>query len=438
MAARTDRPWIGACGLGVAALALVACKPVYDPARWIEEGGSPDGLFDADQWAQLQTHALLADPVDDPTNAYDHDELAAKLGQKLFFDRGYAGSRTEVTGKDGINCTKCHDPEEWFQVVSVDPDDQKPWRNYPTLVNTAYYTWHSWDGRRDSLWAQSLFPPERPMHSDRVTVVRRMLEAYGDEYEEVFGEPGLSLDAPIFAAPATPILLEPDGPKDAANLAWEALAGDRDRDKVTAAYVNFGKALAAYQRRLVSRDSPFDRYLAGDDEAISEEAKRGLWLFEFELPCGECHSGPTFTDDGFHNVGTGRPDPGGEGRFDAIAVWEEDEFNLMSGHADGERPGFQPPVATEADRGKFRTKHLRQVAETARYMHDGSLRSLESVIDHYLDLDPALGYHGELDETLHGMRDYDLALQDREDLVLFLETLTGEPVPTELTSETSE
>jgi cytochrome c peroxidase len=421
MAARIDHPARGLV-LAIVAVTSVACKPAFDPDAAIE--------FSDEEWEKLQTHALRDDPPDDPTNRfYLRDDVAA-LGQKLFYLDTYSGSRVEGSEMEPISCAACHDPAEWFQVVTDEIDDEGPHRNSPTLVNTAYYTWYTWDGRTDSLWSQSLFPPEKPMQSDRTTVVLRMLEEYGDEYREVFDDDELTAEDPVLGTPASPRPNPMTEGEDDANIRWMSLASD-EQEKINTAYVNFGKALAAYQRKLVSRNSPFDRYLDGDDDAISESAKNGLRLFEFVLPCGECHTGPTFTDNEFHNIGTGENRKHHRGRYEAIELWRDGEFNQTKAHADGQRDDFDEPGATTADQGKFRTKHLRQVAATPQYMHDGRMRDLELVIDHYRDVGLA-GVYGELDEALVDSTLPGITVQDRADLKAFLETLTGDPISDEL------
>lgn len=434
MAARTDRALVCAALAGVVVAGAAGCKPVYDA----DVAGI---VFSEEEWAKLQAHRWQGDPPDDPTNDHDTNKpLAAELGQKLFFDTGYWGSR--VGDRQAKSCADavCHDPDQWFQSVTVDPQNAFPFRNSPTLVDVAFYEWYAWDGSRDSLWSQNLFPPEAPMKSDRATVVRRMLQAYGDEYLAVFGPPLLEPDDPALQEPATPIRRnDAQGkqlPKDAANYRWDGLT-EAQWHAINEMYANFGKALAAYERKLVSQESPFDRFLDGDDDAMSAEAKRGLRLFELELPCAECHAGPTFSDDEFHNIGLGDATRNGEGRYHAIGVWEGDEFNEPGVYGDDERPDFQAPSEDEADKGKFRTKHLRQVAETGRYMHDGSLETLQDVLRYYGDLQPGVGGLGELDEALHDMADFELTKADRDDLEAFLESLTGDPIPDDLRQDTS-
>jgi cytochrome c peroxidase len=155
-----------------------------------------------------------------------------------------------------------------------------------------------------------------------------------------------------------------------------------------------GKALAAFQRMLVSGPSPFDRHLAGDMEALSEEAKRGLELFDGPAGCVRCHKGPLLSDGEFYRLGVSTRDGG------RLAV-----------------------TGRKEDRGKFRTPSLRDVARTAPYMHDGSLKTLEDVVMFYYRGVPTRSANGlPLDvEPLLGQ-----SFSEMADLVAFLESLSGD------------
>jgi cytochrome c peroxidase len=153
-----------------------------------------------------------------------------------------------------------------------------------------------------------------------------------------------------------------------------------------------GKALAAFQRTIVSSKAPFDRWIAGDEDAISEQAQRGFILFNTRARCSTCHSGWRFTDDGFHDIGVGESD---EGRA-AVA------------------PGI------EQLRFAFRTPTLRNIDRRGPYMHDGSLRTLEEVIDFYND--PPT-HRPSLSPDLVPL---ELSEANRADLVAYLRTLTSD------------
>jgi cytochrome c peroxidase len=220
-----------------------------------------------------------------------------------------------------------------------------------------------------------------------------------------------------------------------------------DQAHVTAVMVNFGKALHAYQRKLISRNAPFDRYVAGDYQAISESAKRGLGLFIGKAACVECHSGPVLADGEFHNTGM---EPMGEyavppdtapdawplgGRYSAIPFVLGYEFNTSSVHSDDPATGrLDDLVAGDAEKGQWRTKSLRQVAETAPYMRTGQMATLREVVEFYSEGGHEGGFIGVKDEA---MKPLDLTEQEIDDLVAFMETLTGEELLPALLQDTS-
>lgn len=243
---------------------------------------------------------------------------------------------------------------------------------------------------------------------------------------ERFPAQGKPKPAPTEANPSPP-----DG-------AWEAMAAD-DRTIVNQVFANFGKALAAYVRSLVSRDTAFDRYLAGDG-AMSDAAVRGAALFVGKAGCDECHSSPHFSDDEFHNIGvaqTGERVPAMDaGRFADVQALLASPFNSSGAFSDdpdsGRLNGLVNPPA-EATRGAFRTANLRGIAQTAPYMHSGQIATLADVVEFY-DRgggDPAVGTKDS--------RLVPLGLDDAEkaDLVAFLEALSLEPLPAELLEDTS-
>jgi cytochrome c peroxidase len=158
---------------------------------------------------------------------------------------------------------------------------------------------------------------------------------------------------------------------------------------------NVAKAIAAFERIVVDQDSPFDRYARGDDAAISEQAVRGLEVFTTQARCASCHSGPNFSDSKFHNIGV---NPGrDEGRY---AISKDPK-----------------------DQGAFKTPTLRNVALTGPFMHDGSLRTLREVIDHYVDAPRRPENAGKLSPLLPEIT---LTEQEKLDLEAFLKTLTGD------------
>jgi cytochrome c peroxidase len=217
---------------------------------------------------------------------------------------------------------------------------------------------------------------------------------------------------------------------------------DADRAIVNRILVNFGKTIEAYTRKLISRDAPFDRFVAGDDAAISDEAKRGLQVFLGRGRCVNCHLGPHFSDGLFHNLGVpqaGERVPATDyGRFQDIPPLLRSPFNSASATfsddtTTGRLAGLTDPPP-EDTRGQFRTPSLRGVALTPPYMHSGQLPSLEAVVAFY-DAGggnpPASGTRSPLLVPLL------LSAQEKADLVAFLQTLTGAAVPAALLVDTS-
>src|SRR5262249_5397083 len=198
---------------------------------------------------------------------------------------------------------------------------------------------------------------------------------------------------------------------------------------------NGAKAIAAYLRKLVSTNAPFDRYVGGDYNAISTSAKRGLQLFIGKAACVACHAGPFFTDNKFHSTRvaqTGDNVPATDlGRFSVLTNYQAaiPTFSTSGDYSDNKVAGaatlaeYGYTVApTDADKAKFRTKSIRQIAETAPYMHDGVISDLDGIVEFYdqgggVDTDPPTK-----DPLL---RPLGLSTQEKADLVEVMKTLTG-------------
>ena len=262
-----------------------------------------------------------------------------------------------------ISCASCHDPEKGWsngEQFATGVRGQKGGRSSPSLINSAYNYFQFWDGRAGSLEEQALGPIQNPIEMDLTL----------KELEERLNKiPGYRRQFKrVFGA---------------------------DRVKSN----DVAKAIAAFERTILAGDSPYDRFVAGDKKALSESAQRGMDLFFNKAVCTACHRLPNFTDNGFHNIGVGmdkaKPDAGRE----AISK-------------------------LEGDRGSFKTPTLRDIALTAPYMHDGSLATLEAVIDHY---DKGGVKNPQLDEEIFPLN---LTEQQKKDLVTFLkEGLTSSQFP---------
>jgi cytochrome c peroxidase len=232
-----------------------------------------------------------------------------------------------------------------------------------------------------------------------------------------------------------------------------------DRTAITRVGVNYGKAIHAFEHKLVSRDAPFDRFVAegGRSRAISESARRGARLFAGAASCTECHQGPLFTDGEFHNVAVpqvgvavptvndcaqGNPvcDCAAPrnclpfGWFDGLAKLKASPLRrdgpFGDDRADTSRQKFFELEPQEKHKGAWKTPGLRDVASTAPYMHDGAFATLEEVVAHY-NRGGSAAHAGSRDVRVTPLG---LSAGDEADLVEFLKTLTGAPLPAELTS----
>jgi cytochrome c peroxidase len=320
-------------------------------------------------------------PADNPLTA---EKIA--LGRKLFFDRRLSANGT-------ISCAMCHVPEQGYTVnelaTPVGIEGRSVRRNAPTVVNAAYQHTLFHDGRVPSLEEQALLPlVDRDemgnLSHDAVIARLRGLSDYAGLFERAFGRPA---DAPALA-----------------------------------------QAIAAWQRTLISGDSPFDRWYFGKNEdALPEAAKRGFRLFTDRAGCGGCHAiagdHALFTDHGFHNTGVGAALPtAGDRRVEiAPGVFATVTRQALEAVSEPSKPDFGRFEVTKnpADRWAYKTPSLRNVALTAPYMHDGSLATLADVVRFYNDGGRA---NDGLDPRI---RPLGLSEADVADLVAFLESLTG-------------
>lgn len=310
--------------------------------------------------ASLGALALLASAADPPLglDAYmpappDNPVTAAKaaLGRRLFFDK-------RLSRDHSTSCATCHDPDLAFtdrEPVAVGIDGQKGTRRTPRLINRVYGRSFFWDGRAKSLEEQALKPIENPLEMDL-------------SLDEAVGR--ITADADYAAAFQEVFQASPE-PR------------------------HLAMALATYVRTIVSGDSRYDRYLAGEADALNAAERRGLELFRGKASCVVCHLGPNLTDEDFHNTGVG---------------WDEGSAHDLG------RAEF---TTEELDNGAFRTPTLREVASTGPYMHDGSLKTLEDVVDFYSDGGKSNPY---LDSEVLRL---DLTPAEKADLVSFLHTLNG-------------
>lgn len=275
----------------------------------------------------------------------------AKLGRRLFLDKN-------LSADGSISCATCHQPEHAFtdrRKIAEGTQRRLGRRNTPSLLNVAFAESLFWDGGAKSLEEQALRPLTNAVEmGNELSLVRDYLlsdSSYRKEFEGAFGTGEISSS-------------------------------------------HIAKALASYQRTLLSGDTPYDRYLVLDDfSAMSSAAQRGYALFRGKARCAFCHEEPLFTDGAFHNTGVNWGQPATDlGRFEQ--------------------------TRKPKDLGRFKTPSLRNVSSTAPYMHDGSFQSLEEVIEFYNKAGIA---NPNRDRAI---RKLDLTARDKSDLLAFLLSLS--------------
>ncbi|MHB1730041.1 MAG: cytochrome-c peroxidase [Leptospirillum sp.] len=272
------------------------------------------------------------------------------LGKTLFFD-------PNLSANGRISCASCHVPSRGYadpRPVSIGVGGKHGTRNASSALNAAYFSRQFWDGRAGSLEEQAIGPLTNPVemaNTSNRSVVRRLEKKahYRRAFQEVFGGP-VSID-------------------------------------------RIAKAIAAYERTLVTPMSAYDQFMMGNKSALTPQEKRGFALFKGKGRCVLCHNGALLSDQGYHNLG-------------------------VSGSKDVGRYAIShDPV----DKGRFRTPGLRNVALTAPYMHDGSVKTLMDVVEFYNQGGGKSAYPKDaLLIPLH------LSKSDERDLVAFLNALTGE------------
>ena len=349
-------------------------------------------------------------PPPDETNLVADDLRAAQLGHLLFFDAGLSSN-----GK--ISCATCHDPDRGFtDGLALNQGLERGRRNTLSVLDAAHMRWFNWDGRFDSLWGQSHGPISHPreMGSSFAQAVEHVRETpvLRERYERIFG-----------ALPAAP----------AAGLAGET------------AIANIGKSIAAYERRLVTGPSSFDRWVARwrergtprDADSVppmdfSASALRGLDLFTSRGLCWQCHVGPLLSDGEFHALGAApRNDLIADGgRFEAVPQLQASPFRSAGVHSanpQGEQGKLVESLVPQPDQwGAFRTPNLRNVALTAPYFHQGQFATLEEVVAFYSTLEGAVTMDHHRESVL---RRRDFSPEESADIVAFLRSLTGESPP---------
>ena len=326
-------------GVAVAALLALAGLGIYHSSAMPDIGASAKAAY--------QRPASIPFPADDP-----YSGAKTELGRTLFFD-------PRVSGAGNIACATCHNPGlAWGDglTIAIGAGGRQLERRSPTLLNLAWGTPLMWDGRFEDLEHQAAGPVVAPgeMNQTMPKLVAKLgaLPGYRRLFDSAFPNEGIS------------------------------------EKTIT-------QAIATFERGIVSGRAPFDRWIEGDESAISESAERGFMLFNGKGRCAQCHSGWRFTDDSFHDIGLPDQDLG-RGRIRS-----------------------KVPLLQHA----FKTPGLRNVAERAPYMHDGSVPTLIAVMRHYNDgfvsrpsLSPEI-------KPLH------LSDAEMDDLVRFMLALTSKDAP---------
>jgi cytochrome c peroxidase len=295
----------------------------------------------------LEESAMVI-PADNPLT-----NQKIELGRILFFDKRLSNDNT-------IACASCHLAQFGFtdgQPVSAGIRGLKGGRSAPASFNRVFSSAQFWDGRAATLEEQSIGPFTNPIEHgfvnyDVMIAKMKKIQGYKTLFLQVFGE-----DISI---------------------------------------ANVGKAIASFQRTVLSGNSPADRFdQGGEAGAISEEAQRGLLLFRDKARCTKCHSGFNFTDEKFHNIGTG---------------WDDNKVDL----------GRYMVTKNTEDISAFKTPTLREISRTAPYMHDGRFKTLDDVV-HFYNIGGVKNPHQ--DPLILPL---ELTKEEKRDLVQFLRTLNGE------------
>jgi len=373
--------------------------------------------------------SLPAEPAPDPSSQFSASPEAAILGQTLFFDPRYSRTGT-------VSCASCHDPNTGFQDIRTAAVGLEPAaRHAASLFNVAYGAdaqdgtrWQFWDGRKDSVWSQALEPVENPaeLGSTRTKVAFLIYDRYRTSFEAVFGPVPELRDAA--GNPVAPETARPGTSE------WDALT-DTVQAQITQIYVNFGKAVAAYESKLVSRRSRYDLFCddvaagATDSDQLSASEKAGLKLFVGKARCISCHLGPNLSDWKFHVTGVaqiGRElSDQDTGREAGIRSVKSDEFNCASewsDHADKSRCAVNSLDVDASALGAFKTPSLRSASATAPYFHTGAVATLSEVIDFYDRGGDGSGFTGTLDPSIIPL---DLSDSEKQQLLDLLNALDG-------------
>jgi len=308
------------------------------------------GDFDGPEYPYKVPLGLQAPdvPADNPVT-----DAKVDLGKKLYFDKRLSRDGT-------VSCATCHAPEKgWTDQapVSTGIKGQKGGVSAPTVLNAAYMEFQFWDGRAPSLEEQAKGPIQNPLemgftHEEAVARLKS-IKGYAPLFKKAFGDAAIDID-------------------------------------------RVAKAIATFERTVLTGGSPYDKWQAGDKKAMSEPAIRGHHVFHGKANCAICHDGFNFSNSDFHNIGVG-----------------------VNGAAPS--PGRFGQTKDEKHTGAFKTPTLRNLKHTAPYMHDGSEATLEAVVDYY---DRGGNQNAHLDGRIKPLS---LTSEEKRDLIAFMNALNGDP-----------
>lgn len=299
------------------------------------------------------THWQRPDAIPFPKNNPITKEKAA-LGKLLFFDKRVSISNT-------ISCASCHNPKlGWSDGLrkAVGVEKREGRRNSPTIINSAYLNSFFADGRASSLEEQALGPieteVEMDMPIDKLVKKLKNIKGYRELFAKAFGDEGITKDTIL-------------------------------------------KAIASFERTIISPEAPFDKWVKGDKDAISDEAKEGFEIFIDKGRCASCHDGFNFTNESFNNVGLGDKND--------LGVYEISKNKSKIWY------------------GAFKTPTLRDVEKSSPYFHDGSVKTLDEAVS-------ICGNGGRKGVKIRSpfFRDRALDKKDTQKVVSFLKTLTSKSV----------
>ena len=311
------------------------------------------GFFSIETFAEESFYEPVPAMQHPSDNTWSKDK--EELGKMLYFD-------PRLSGSNWISCATCHNPGlGWSDGLprTIGDGQKELGRHSPTIINSGYFENQMWDGRKKSLEDQAKGPiaASVEMNQDYDELIRelKVLPGYVSRFNKVFGKNALNID-------------------------------------------NIAKAIATFERSVVSINAPYDKYWAGDKGVMSASAVNGMNVFFGKAKCGICHNGPVFTDSGFHNIGV---KPAGPLKVDLGRYNEsKDDF----------------------DKGAFKTPGLRDITKSPPYMHNGTEATLKDVIEFY-------DRGGDTKENVSPLiTPLGLTSQEKKDLVEFLKALDGEPV----------